>query len=73
MEFWRAEYTSRSFEFEAFGPTEGEAYRNLIDTLHAHAAQLDLKPEWFYADDIYVYAVRFGLGNRDREPINPVG
>ncbi len=68
--FYRAQYVSRHFEFEAYGATESDAHNAMLQTLKAHARQCGgLGRAWFAPDDIYTYPVKLGAGCRDKEPL----
>lgn len=73
IHFWRAEYHSRHFQFEAFGPTHDVAAFALRLLLERHAAQYQAAPEWVgevmaevEADEM-VRQLQFGAGYRDGE------
>jgi hypothetical protein len=67
--FWRAEYTSKSFEFEAYGASEADAVTALKVALRRHGEQYGCKRDWYYRDDLFAYPVRIGGGYRDKEEI----
>lgn len=69
--FWRAEYVSAHFEFEAYGETEYAAVSALNAALRRHAKQYGCAPGWYAKDDLYAYQVRLGGGYRDKEEIKP--
>lgn len=78
MTFFRAEISTRHFDFEAYGATAEEArvalHRGLLRHKCAYmpgvASILDARE---MADDATVYAIEIGQAYRDREPIKAAG
>ena len=64
-----AEYESRKFVFRAVGKTRSAAYQALLDGLHQHTKQFELREDWFYPDSINVQPLTFGAAYRDYDEI----
>jgi hypothetical protein len=62
---WRAEYTSRNFDFEAYATSRKQAVDTLIEGLNRHGKQYDCDPDWWYPEDICVYEFKSGAVYRD--------
>ena len=69
MNIWHAQFTSRHFEFDAYGHTSQEALNALVAGLVSHGTAYNLSDAWYTLDDLNVREVTLGTAYRDREPI----
>lgn len=66
---WRATFTSRSFDFAAYGETKTGAKEALKLGLKHHTNQYNCAPDWWNEEDISVLEVKLGAAYRDEELI----
>lgn len=66
---WKAEFSSRHFDFEAYGNTKLGACEALKLGLKRHAKQTKIPSDWFEESDIIVNEFKVGCAYCDRSKI----
>jgi hypothetical protein len=71
MTFYKAQFYSRYFDFNAYGKTEAESIEVLKKGLNNHAKQYGIEPDWWKEYECDIYSIEVGLNGcyRDNEPI----
>jgi hypothetical protein len=70
MKFYRANYESTNFSFEAYASTQDDAKKQMVKGLKTHTKQYKLlNNDWWIEDDIGVNEVELNKSYRDHSEL----